>query len=363
MKPLLVAAACVLAGLAAGAIWTVVQPDRYRADARVLVRPASSRVVPAIEALAESSLVESNVAQTLHLSPPPHLSAKRGSGGVLTVSVEAGSRERARQIDAEAVVVLTQAVAQRFGTAPGVTATVLDPAHAAEQTSPTPGRNLLVTGLIGLVVGLAAAAALRPRRSPRTEETADPRVERRLRTRIDEVAKRERALAKRAGEVAAREKRLEQREEALAVAASRPSPSEHAVDRDRREQELARQRQRESERRLAEERRRLEQRDAELKARQAELEAAAAEAARAEAARPPVPEPAAPSAEPLGARGQWNLAELEARVNERGANYPDQVDEWRSYLFFLREHADMDGNLPSNFDSLVGAVFERLLRG
>jgi hypothetical protein len=40
---------------------------------------------------------------------------------VLTVSVEPGSRERARQIDAEAVVVLTQKVEQRFGTSPGVT--------------------------------------------------------------------------------------------------------------------------------------------------------------------------------------------------------------------------------------------------
>jgi hypothetical protein len=361
VRPLLVAVACVLAGLAAGAIWTVVQPDRYRADARVLLRPASSRVVPAIEALAESSLVESNVAQTLHLSSPPHLSAKRGDGGVLTVSVEAGSRERARQIDAEAVVVLTQTVAQRFGKTPRVTVTVLDPAHAAERTSPTPERNLLVTGLIGLVAGLAAAA-LGTQRATRVAGSVDPRVERRLRTRIDEVTKRERALAKRAGELAAREQRLGQREEELAAAASRPSPSEHAVDRDRREQELAQQRQREAEQRLAEQQRRLEQRDAELKARQAELEAAAAEAARAQATPPPAPEPVTPSAEPAGARGQWNLAELEARVNERGGNYPDQIDEWRSYLFFLREHSDIDGNLPSNFDSLVGAVFERLLR-
>src|SRR5207245_1973505 len=97
---------------------------------------------------------------TLHLASPPQLSAKSGKGGILTVSVEAGSRERARQIDAEAVVILTQKVQQRFGTTAGVSTTLLDPAHAAEQTSPTPGRNLLITGLIGLVAGFAAAGAL-----------------------------------------------------------------------------------------------------------------------------------------------------------------------------------------------------------
>ena len=141
MRAWLALSACVLAGLVAGGAWTLLQGDRYRAEARVLVRPPSSRVVPAVEALAESSLVEANVAQTLHLSSPPHLSASAGKGGIVTVSVEAGGRERGRQVDAEAVVILTQKVAQRFGS---VTATVLDPAHVAEQTSPTPGRNLLV---------------------------------------------------------------------------------------------------------------------------------------------------------------------------------------------------------------------------
>src|SRR5919198_2747772 len=123
VRPWLAVVAGVVAGLAAGAIWTWAQADRYRADARVLVRPASSRIVPAVQALAESSLVEANVAQTLHLSSPPDVSATIGKGGVLTVSVEAGSRERARQIDAEVVMVLTQKVDQRFGVTPGVTTT------------------------------------------------------------------------------------------------------------------------------------------------------------------------------------------------------------------------------------------------
>lgn len=339
MKALLVLVACVLGGLAGGAIWTWLQADRYRADARVLVRPAGSRIVPAVEALAESSLVESNVAQTLRLSSPPNISATRGDGGVLTISVEAGGRERARQIDAEAVVLLTQKVAQRFA-AVGVTATLLDPAHVAEQTSPTPGRNVLVTGLIGLVAGLAAAFGRG--RSSRAGATADPQVEQRLQARIEEVGKRERALAKRAGELAAREKGLEQREEELAAAASRFGRSEQAVDR--REQELA-QRQREVEQRIGVRERQLEQRDAELTARVQELEAAAAAA----------PEPEL--ANPRRMSGRWTLQELEALVAERSQGTPEQQEEWTTYLFFLREHGAADGTLPTSFDQLVNDVF------
>jgi hypothetical protein len=204
-----VVAGCVLAGLAAGAAWALLQADVYRADARLLVRPQSSRVVPAVKALAESSLIASNVSQTLHLASSPKISAKTGEGGVLTVSAKAGSRERARQIDAEVAVILTQKVAQRFGGA-GVTATVLDPAHVAEQTSPTPGRDLLITGLAGLVVGCAVAGVL-SRGLVRAAPGANPTVERRLQARIDQVAKRERALGRRAGQLAAREQDLERR--------------------------------------------------------------------------------------------------------------------------------------------------------
>jgi hypothetical protein len=347
VRALLALVAGVLAGLVAGAIWTWVQADRYRADARVLVRPASSRIVPAVEALAESSLVEANVAQTLHLSSPPHVSATIGRGGVLTVSVEAGSRERARQIDAEAVVILTQKVDQRFGVTPGVTTTLLDPAHAAEQTSPTPGRNFLVAGLTGLAAGLLTAFALRGARRP--VAGADPEIERRLRARIEEVAKRERALARRAGELAAREQELERRQEELAAAASRPSPSDQVVAR--REQDLGR-RQQDLERGIADQQRRLEQRAADLTAREAELQAAAA--------RPePALEPEVPPAR--ASRLGWDLQVLERLVQEqRGTADPADLDEWSSYLFFLREHAGPDGVLPPSFDSLISDVFGKI---
>jgi capsular polysaccharide biosynthesis protein len=326
VKRWIAAAACVLAGLAAGAIWTLAQADRYRADARVLVRPASSRILPAIETLAESSLVESNVAQTLHLSSTPHLEAKTGKGGVLTVSAEAGTRERARQIDAEAVVILTQTVAQRFGTTPGVTATVLDPAHTADQTSPTPGRNFLIAGLLGLTAGVAGAALTR-RRPPAapSADGVDPDVERRLSRRIEMVTARERALAKHAGELASIERRAQ-----------------------------------ESESRLAAKERELRRREQDLRAREstpvAEPETSPVAVSAPEIAATAATERRADSAAPT-AVGRWNLSVLEALVQEHTGAPAARQDEWATYLFLLRQHADVDGVLPPSFNGLVEDVF------
>jgi capsular polysaccharide biosynthesis protein len=311
---------CALVGLAAGATWTLLQSDEYRADSRLLVRPASARIVPAVEALAESSLVATNIAQTLHLSSAPDISAKRGDAGVLTVSAEGGSRERARQIDAEAVVILMQKVQQRLATV-RASATVLDPAHVAEQTSPTAGRNLLITGLAGLLVGIAISTALSPRARPRPQ--VDPELEQRLQARIDQVARRERVLAQRAGQLAAREHDLERREE---------------------EAEAGRRRDEE----LAEKQRELERREAELEAREAEPEP------EPEAvAEPPPPEP-----EPVPAvRTGWNLRTLEHLVAAQTDAHPREREEWEAYLFYLREHADHDGKLPATFDGVVAVVF------
>jgi hypothetical protein len=299
----------VLVGLAAGAIWTLAQPERHRAEARVIVRGAeASRVVPAVEALAESSLLEENVAQTLHLRRPVEVSADKGQGGVLTLSVEAESSDRARQIDAEVAVVLAQLVSTRFRNLQ-LTTTVLDPAHTAEQTSPTPGRNLLLCGLIGLVAGLAAAVALSWRRAlPITAGALDPGLERRLKARVDAVAKRERALARRAGELAAREKQLQRREEELAAASARPTPSP----------------------------------------------------VEPEPEPEPEPEREAVSLSPTAA-AESNLNALETLVRQQTSADPARIDEWNTYLFFLREHADSDGKLPASFDGLVGDVFGDLL--
>jgi len=312
-RPVVVGA---LLGLAAGGIWTVVQPDRYRAEAKVLLRGgAVSSVMPAVDALAESSILEQNVRQTLHLSHTPHVSAKAGQGGVLTVSVEAGSRERARQIDAEAALVLIQRVATRFGTDPGVQATVLDAAHPVEQTSPTPERNLLMAGLIGLAVGIAGAVALARRRPLPLSALAgavDPSIERRLRERVDAVAKRERTLARRAGELAGRESGLERRQTELAERQSR------------------------------------------LERKETELAAAAVPEPEPE---PEVREPAPLALEPVSETGRWRIEELERVVRERRDAFPDLAEDWETYLFLLRDHASIDGSLPRSFDPLIADVF------
>jgi O-antigen ligase len=70
-------------------------------------------------------------------------------------------------------------------------------------------------------------------------------------------------------------------------------------------------------------------------------------------APPPQPAPAAT----VGA----NLVALEQLVTARGAQFPDRVEEWGYYLVYLREYADLNGQLPSSFDGLVGDVFGDLL--
>jgi hypothetical protein len=239
-----------------------------------------------------------------------------------------------------------QKVEQRFRT-PGVTATVLDPAHPAEQTSPTPGRNLLIGGLAGLVVGVGAALALSPARA-RTG-LLDIAAEQRLRSRIDEVAKRERALARRAGELAVREQQL--------AGSQKKSGAEEAVLA-QRERELRRGEQ-ELEQRLTRGEQRLERRAADLAAREAALEETPVD----EQARQATPEVAPVRSSASG----WDLRLLERLVREHSPSDSAVQEEWSAYLFFLREHTDHDGVLPSSFDGLIADVFgsipEVLLRG
>jgi hypothetical protein len=77
---------------------------------------------------------------------------------------------------------------------------------------------------------------------------------------------------------------------------------------------------------------------------------------------PPEPEPEPEPSPPPPPRGAWNLGELRRLVEERGASFPaDRVEVWRSYLFFLQQHAGPDGVLPSSFDALVEGEFRELL--
>jgi hypothetical protein len=343
----------VLLGLAVGGVWTLLQPDRYRAETHVILRGGPAiRLAPAVSTLANGGVVQENVKQTLRLSNPPDLSA-RVDKNILVIVAEAGSKERARQVDAEAAQVTTQLVASRFGSE-GLQASLLDPAHVTGKTSPTPGRNLFICGLIGLVAG-GGLGYLRSRRlepTPVRTGVVDPSVERRLNKRVDEVTKRERALARRAGELAQREAGIEERLGEL-------------------EQVEARLKQRDAA--LAGTKQELAARAGALSASERELEA------RAATPPPPPPEPAPepqpepePEPEPgpppvaapapvLGA-GSWNINDLQRTLDSQSGATPEQQEVWTTYLFLLREHAASDGSLPRQFDGLVEDVFGALDR-
>lgn len=330
----------VLLGLAIGGLWTVLQSDRYAAQTHVFLSgPPAVRLAPAVLTLANGSVVQANVKQTLRLSNAPDLSVNIAKS-VLDIVAQASTRERARQVDAEAAQVVTQLVATRFGSQ-GLKAGLLDQAHVVDQTSPTPGRNLLICGLLGLAGGGVFArwrsrhiAAVPPRAG-----VADPNLERRLKQRVDEVTKRERALARRAGELAKREAGLEERRSGLDEFEARLKQRD--VELGTKTHELA-------------------ARGGELVATERELQT------RAAALRPAVepedtPEPVT-APRPVTPVGSWNMGDLQRAVDAQSDATAEQMEEWRSYLFFLREHASPDGSLPRQFDGLVQEVFGEVTR-
>ena len=56
-----------------------------------------------------------------------------------------------------------------------------------------------------------------------------------------------------------------------------------------------------------------------------------------------------------------NYERLVERVEARAAEFPDRAEDWRSYLYYLREFADAKGVLPASFEPLVHEVFAPLL--
>jgi capsular polysaccharide biosynthesis protein len=213
---------------------------------------------------------------------------------------------------------------------------------------------------------------------------------------VDDV--RERSLVDRHAELsaqerelAAREARLVEREQHLAEtaapAAAQPGPEVEQREREletrvaalgHREAELARR----AAAVAAREREGAEQAEA-LERHTQELEGWAAElAARKEEPVPvpvPVPEPepepaplaAAPEPVPVTAAvdeqpvpagdGRWNLFALQRLVEEHGVEHPERVEEWASYLYFLREYAEPDGTVPASFDWLIEETFTELV--
>jgi hypothetical protein len=83
------------------------------------------------------------------------------------------------------------------------------------------------------------------------------------------------------------------------------------------------------------------------------------------AQEPAVAAPASPSVVEFRPRTteprQWNLWDLERIAREEVREHPERRDEW-SYLFLhLREFAQADGSLPTEFDGLVRESFAGML--
>ena len=270
--------------------------------------------LPNVRELADSSVLASNVGSTLRLrESTEHLRRRiqasiRPNSQVIVISASDRTAERARQIAQEAAVVLTQLVGARFGrAAPPLSAGVLDPAHSLSGSVRYPGRDTLHGAGLGLLFGFAALGALGFTGAREAEPQSDDRElsdrEEVLERRIESVAERERAVGRLAGELAARRATV--------------------GGEDLRREEAA---------------------------------------PTLETASVPERSPASTVQQESYVRGTGplNVNELERRIEARSDSAPEQVEQWRTYLFFLRAHAAVDGTLPESFGPLVSEVFGEL---
>jgi capsular polysaccharide biosynthesis protein len=344
-------AASVLAGIVVAMLVSLIGSTSRTAEAKVLITsPAGTAAVRPLlgnlRELATSGVVAGNVKSTLRLpesaeSLRRHLDASvRPGSEVIAITATDASADRARQLAQEAAVVFGQLVEARFGTStPELHAAGLDSAHVLAG----PDRHFLRNGLIGALAGLLLGSALMFVLAIRTrQDVVDEDLSKRedlVEQRVNGVTARERAIADRAGKLAAREQELDERAAALAAA-------EREVGSRARE--------------LASSERKLADRAAELAMGKRELEVLAA------APPPPVPEPVSvPQVETEPAlpppTGTWNLNELQAAVDAYVDPTPEQAENWRTYLYFVREHASPDGTLPRSLDPLIADVFAEIV--
>ena len=344
-------AAGVLAGIVVAMLVSLLGSTSRTAEAKVLITsPAGTAAVRPLlgnlRELATSGVVAGNVKSTLRLpesaeSLRRHLDASvRPGSEVIAITATDASADRARQLAQEAAVVFGQLVEARFGTStPELHAAGLDSAHVLAG----PDRHFLRNGLIGALVGLLLGSALMFVLAIRTRQDAvDEELSKRedlVEQRVNGVTARERAIADRAGKLAAREQELDERAAALAAA-------EREVGSRARE--------------LASSERKLADRAAEIAMSKRELEVLAA------APPPPAPEPVSvPQVETEPAlpprTGTWNLTELQAAVDAYADPTPEQAENWRTYLYFVREHASPDGTLPRSLDPLIADVFAEIV--
>jgi len=344
-------AAGVLAGIVVALLVSLLGSTSRTAAATVLITsPAGTAAVRPLlgnlRELATSGVVAGNVKSTLRLpesaeSLRRHLDASvRPGSEVIAITATDASADRARQLAQEAGVVFGQLVEARFGTStPELHAAGLDSAHVLAGPDRHFLRNVLIGALVGLLLGsaLMLVLAIRTRQDAVDEELS--KREDLVEQRVNGVTARERAIADRAGKLAAREQELDERAAALAAA-------EREVGSRARE--------------LASSERKLADRAAEIAMSKRELEVLAA------APPPRAPEPVSVpevEAEPaLPPRiGTWNLTELQAAVDAYADPTPEQAENWRTYLFFVREHASPDGTLPRSLDPLIADVFAEVV--
>ena len=344
-------AAGVLAGIVFAILVSLLGSTSRTAEAKVLITsPAGTAAVRPLlgnlRELATSGVVAGNVKSTLRLpesaeSLRRQLDASvRPGSEVIAITATDASADRARQLAQEAGVVFGQLVEARFGTStPELHAAGLDSAHVLAGPDRHFLRNVLIGALVGLLLGsaLMLVLAIRTRQDAVDEELS--KREDLVEQRVNGVTARERAIADRAGKLAAREQELDERAAALAAA-------EREVGSRARE--------------LASSERKLADRAAEIAMSKRELEVLAA------APPPRAPEPVSVpqvEAEPtLPPRtGTWNLNELQAAVDAYADPTPEQAENWRTYLYFVREHASPDGTLPRSLDPLIADVFAEIV--
>jgi hypothetical protein len=320
----------VLLGVLAGVLVSLLGSGTRRAEASVLVSspagPAAVKpMLPNLRELATSGVVAANVRSTLRLKESTQELRRqlhatvRPQSEVIAISATEEVADHARQVAQEAALVFAQLVDVRFGTGePALHAAVLDSAHVLGGPNRRLVRNGLIGALVGLLLGSASMFVLASGTRPVVAAGGDDhdlnKREALLEQRVKGVTARERALADRAGKLAAREQELDAREQELEARA----------------------------------------------ASKREVEALAA------ASPPPVPEPVpAPEAEPEPAlptrAGTWNLNELQRAVEAYADPTPEQAESWRTYLYFVREHASPDGTLPRSLDPLIGDIFGEAL--
>jgi hypothetical protein len=332
-----------------------------RAEASVLISssagPAAvTPMLPNLRELATSGVVAANVRSTLRLTrSTPELRRQlhatvRPQSQVIAISATDDVADHARQVAQEAAVVFAQLVEARFGTGePALHAAVLDSAHVLGGPERHLARNALIGALVGLLLGSASMFVLASGTRPavtagRDEPVGGEDVDLRMREglvdqRVKGVTARERALAERAGKLAGREQELDARAAALEAAERDVGLRAGEVATTQRE---------------------LADRATEIAASKRELEALAA------APPPPLPEPVSTpvtEAEPaLPPRtGTWNLNELQTAVDAYPDPTPEQAENWRTYLYFVREHASPDGTLPRSLDPLIADVFAEIV--